>query len=205
VWHWSKYNVYLLKVDFFVNNPANLNGSGINLQAYVGRTQISRVKILAPWAKAAQNGGEKGGCFVMGTMNLHLFVRDSIKFERKTPVIDLCWTLQYNTLYLHVPKTWQTTSLICRTRRNKKRVMKKLTRMWGDAQRNGRPAEYTWRLLRNLDNSITCIPRRKLWLKPTARVPCSNAANIECKTLTQNEFCRWQNSVRRQEPPKMYI
>jgi len=86
-----------------------------------------------------------------------------------------------------------------------KKVMKKLTRMWGDAQRNGRPAEYTWRLLQNLDNSITCIPRRKLWLTPTARVPCSNAANIECKTLTQNEFCRWQNSVRGQEPPKIYI
>jgi len=58
-----------------LNNPANLNGSGYSLQAYVGRTQISRVKILAPWAKWAQNGGEKGGYFVMGTMKLHLFVR----------------------------------------------------------------------------------------------------------------------------------
>ena len=37
----------------------------------------------------------------------------------------------------------------------------------------------------------------KVWLTPTARVPCSNAANIEeCKTWTQSEFCTWQNSVR---------
>jgi len=36
------------------------------------------------------------------------------------------------------------------------------------------------------------IPRRKVWLTPTGRVPCSNAANIG-------------NSVRGQKPPKMYI
>ena len=30
------------------------------LQAHVSQTEISRVKILAPWAKAAQNGGENG-------------------------------------------------------------------------------------------------------------------------------------------------
>jgi len=34
------------------------------LQAYVGRTQISCAKILEPWAKDAQNGGEKGGSFL---------------------------------------------------------------------------------------------------------------------------------------------
>ena len=34
----------------------------------------------------------------------------------------------------------------------------------------------------------------------------SNAASIgEHKTWTQSEFCSWQNSVRRQEPQKMYI
>jgi len=50
------------------------------------------------------------------------------------------------------------------------------------------------------------VPRRKVWLTPTGRVPCSNAANIgERKTWTQNEYCTWQNSVRVQEPPKMYI
>jgi len=50
------------------------------------------------------------------------------------------------------------------------------------------------------------VPCRKVWLTPAAQVPCSNAANIgERKTLTQSEFCTWQNSVRGQEPPKMYI
>ena len=50
------------------------------------------------------------------------------------------------------------------------------------------------------------VPRRKVWLTPTARVPCSNAANIgERKTWTQSEYCTWQNSVMGQEPPKMYI
>ena len=36
--------------------------------------------------------------------------------------------------------------------------------MWANAQRDGRPAEYR------------CAQRRKVWLVPTARVPCSNAA-----------------------------
>jgi len=40
--------------------------------------------------------------------------------------------------------------------------------MWADAQRDGRPAEYRWRPLLNT----------AVWLTPTARVPCSNAANI---------------------------
>jgi len=49
------------------------------------------------------------------------------------------------------------------------------------------------------------VPRHKVWLTPDG-VPCSNAANIgERKTWTQSEFCTWQNSVRGQEPPKMYI
>ena len=40
---------------------------------------------------------------------------------------------------------------------------------------------------------------------PTSGVLCSNTANIgECKTWTQSEFCTWQNSIRRQELPKMY-
>jgi len=34
------------------------------LQAYVGRTQISRVKMLAPWAKGVQNGGQKVHVFL---------------------------------------------------------------------------------------------------------------------------------------------
>jgi len=49
------------------------------------------------------------------------------------------------------------------------------------------------------------VPRCKVWLTPTGRVPRSNAANIslrECKTWTQSEVCTWQNSVRGQKPRK---
>ena len=38
--------------------------------------------------------------------------------------------------------------------------------MWANAQRDGRPAEYRWRPLFNA----------AVWLMPTTRVPCSNAA-----------------------------
>jgi len=49
-------------------------------------------------------------------------------------------------------------------------------------------------------------PRHKVWLTPTGRVPCSNAANIgERKTWMQSEVCTWQNSMRGQKNPKMYI
>jgi len=39
--------------------------------------------------------------------------------------------------------------------------------MWANAQRDGRPAEYRWRPLLNA-----------VWLTPTTRVPCSNAAKM---------------------------
>ena len=39
--------------------------------------------------------------------------------------------------------------------------------MWANAQSDIRPAEYRWRP----------VQRRKVWLTPTTRVPCSNAAN----------------------------
>ena len=38
--------------------------------------------------------------------------------------------------------------------------------MWANAQRDNRPAEYRWRPLFNA----------AVWLTPTTRVPCSNAA-----------------------------
>jgi len=38
--------------------------------------------------------------------------------------------------------------------------------MWADAQRDGRPAEYRWCPLFNA----------AVWLTPTTRMPCSNAA-----------------------------
>ena len=41
--------------------------------------------------------------------------------------------------------------------------------MWANAQRDGRPAEYRWRPLFNA----------AVWLTPTTRVPCSNAAKAQ--------------------------
>jgi len=57
---------------------------------------------------------------------------------------------------------------------------------------------------RKFRNSVPCTTlRHKVWLTPTARMPCSNAVNIgERKTWTQSEFCTWQNSVRWQKPAK---
>jgi len=50
------------------------------------------------------------------------------------------------------------------------------------------------------------VPRRKVWLTLTARMPCSNAANIgERKTWMQSEFCTWQNSVRGEDPQKYSV
>jgi len=49
------------------------------------------------------------------------------------------------------------------------------------------------------------VTRCNVWLTPTTRVSCSNAANIwERKTWMQSEFCtvQWQNSLRGQEPQK---
>ena len=45
--------------------------------------------------------------------------------------------------------------------------------------------------------NVMAAQRRKVWLTPTTRVPCSNAANIgERKTWTQREFCTRRNFVR---------
>ena len=40
--------------------------------------------------------------------------------------------------------------------------------MWANAQRDGHPAQYRWRPLFNA----------AVWLTPTTRVQCSNAANM---------------------------
>jgi len=45
------------------------------------------------------------------------------------------------------------------------------TRMWANAQRDGRPACYRWRPLFNA----------AVWLTPTTSVPCSNAARRETR------------------------
>ena len=75
--------------------------------------------------------------------------------------------------------------------------------MWADAQRDGRPAEYRWRPLRKFRNFIPCIPRLNVCWRPLLECRAVNAASANIgqrKTWTQNEFCSWQNSVRRQGP-----
>jgi len=49
------------------------------------RTQISRVKIWAAWAKGAENGSKNGRFFLRNTMKSHLFATGQIdlKFRQK--------------------------------------------------------------------------------------------------------------------------
>ena len=66
------------------------------LEAYVGLTRISCIKISAPWAKGAQNGSKKGVCFfVMDTVYSQFFVtgQTGIKFGQRTSFDVLYWTL----------------------------------------------------------------------------------------------------------------
>jgi len=60
--------------------------------------------------------------------------------------------------------------------------------MRADAQRDGHPVEYRWRLC---ESSVIpfLVPRHKVWLTAAVRVSCNNAANIEeCKTWTKENF-----------------
>jgi len=82
----------LLKIGFSRITLQTLTDSDKILQAYVGRTQISRVKILVPWVKGVQNGGENVGVFVAG--NLYVFVTGEIgmKFGKnvnRCPLLNL--------------------------------------------------------------------------------------------------------------------
>ena len=54
--------------------PQTLTDRGKILQAYVGRTQMSCVKIFKMAAKS--------GCFVTGTMNAHFFATGQIGINR---------------------------------------------------------------------------------------------------------------------------
>ena len=77
-----------------------------------------------------------------------------------------------------------------------KKQIEPITRIWADAQRDGRPAvEYRWCRLRKFRNSIPCATPQTFADDHWSSAACSNAANIgERKTWTQNEFCTWQNS-----------
>jgi len=67
-----------------------------------------------------------------------------------------------------------------------------LTRIWADTQRHGRPAKYRWCPLLNTAKFGWC-------------------PLLECRAVTLPIWknttlgCTWQNSIRGQEPPKMYI
>ena len=65
--------------------------------------------------------------------------------------------------------------------------------MWAYAQRDGRLGNIGGALLKMTRSESYVIPflvpRHKVWLTPTARVPCSNDANIEHNTSTQSGFC----------------
>ena len=64
--------------------------------------------------------------------------------------------------------------------------------MWANAQLDSRPVEYRWRPLFNA----------AVWLTPTTRVPCSNAAKTRkpveiCRGASnyQTDFSRWWAEV----------
>jgi len=71
------------------------------------------------------------------------------------------------------------------------------TRMWANAQRDGRPAEYRWRPVLNA---------AKFGSRPLLECRAVTLPIGERKTWrTQTEFCTRQNSVTGQQPPKMYV
>jgi len=83
------YAVYVFAQNWlFANNSLRqtLTDTDKILLAYVGRTQVSCVNMLAPWAKWGPkwrwNGWE---FFVTGTMNSHFFatVQIGMKFRQK--------------------------------------------------------------------------------------------------------------------------
>ena len=72
-----------------------------------------------------------------------------------------------------------------------------VTRMWANAQRDCRPAEYRWRPMLNA---------AKFGSHPLLNCCAVTLPIGERKTWrTQSEFCTWQSSVTEQQPAKMYI
>jgi len=66
--------------------------------------------------------------------------------------------------------------------------------MWANAQRDGRPAEYRWRPLFDA----------KVWLTPTTRVPCSNAAKTR-NTLKLSGVSQTPEPISAVSGPKFTI
>jgi len=72
---------------------------------------------------------------------------------------------------------------------------RKTTRMWANAQRDGRPAEYTWRPLFNA---------AKFGWRWTTRVPCSNAAKTR-KSLKLEGVTQTRQRISAVSSPKFTI
>jgi len=68
------------------------------------------------------------------------------------------------------------------------------TTIWANAQRDGRPVEYGWRPLFNV----------KVWLTPTTRVPCSNAAKT-CNPLKFAGMPQTRQQISAVSGPKFII
>ena len=66
--------------------------------------------------------------------------------------------------------------------------------MWANAQRDGRPAKYRWRLLFSA----------AVWLTPTTRVPCSNAAKTR-NPLKLLEVPQTNETIEAASAPKFTI
>jgi len=70
-----------------------------------------------------------------------------------------------------------------------------VTRMWANAQRDGRPAESKWRHVLNAAK----FGSRSLLDCRAVTLPIGDPKTWR----TQSEFCTWQNSVMEQQPPKI--
>jgi len=83
--HALQRNVLAQNWLFANNSRQTLTDPDKILKAHVGRTQISCVKILAPWAKEAQNGGEKKWMIFVTVTTNSLFATEQIstKFKQK--------------------------------------------------------------------------------------------------------------------------
>ena len=69
--------------------------------------------------------------------------------------------------------------------------------MWANVHRDGRPAEYRWRRLFNA----------AVWLTPTSRVPCSNAANSETRwnLLGCPKLTKWSQPLVGRSSPCRHV
>ena len=156
-------------------------------------------------------------CLVSGDGQVRLERRQPVNSNRYSSVGDLRLSRSqierrvrfprfYDTDNIDIQSHHYTTAITDNRRASKQYWLNHIsTRMLADAQRDGSPAEYRWRPLRKFRNFIPCTMPQSL-TDSAAGVSCSNAANIEeRKTWTQSEFCTWRNSVRGQEPMKVYI